>query len=291
MKIQLIFLQTMETGSIANWLMKEGEEFNAGQAICEVETDKATVTYEATEEGYIAKILVGTGELKVGEPMMVTVDDASLVSAFANFTLADAGGAAAAPAPTPVPAASPAPAQAVPTPAAAASFTAPVVSQGGRVVASPYARKMAREAGIDLSALPSNGLASGPNGRILAADVQTAITKGVKAAPAPAATPIQTAAPAPAAVSTTAFQSAASVVDTSGSSSAALASLFTHSKKVVPHYFLSVEIDLTKLMALREQLGADKVSVQDFLIKAAGKAMTKVRKTLPPQPTIISCIM
>lgn len=206
--------------------------------------------------------------------MMVTVDDANLVSAFANFTLADAGGAAAPSAPA---AASPISAQTSPSQVPTPSAPGPAaVSQGGRVVASPYARKLARESGIDLSVLPSNGLASGPNGRIVADDVQVAISKGVKAPATPSPAPAAAVAPSV----TQAFQSVATVVDASGSPNTALSSLFTHSKKVVPHYFLSVEIDLTKLVVLREQLGVDKVSAQDFLIKAASKAMTKVPPAL-----------
>lgn len=270
----------MESGSIASWLLKEGDEFAAGQAICEVETDKATVSYEATDEGFIAKILVGTGELQVGEPMMVTVEEAGDVSAFANFTLADAGGSAPAAAPSPTPE-EPRTQTPAPTPAqsAPAQSAAPVQSSGGRVVASPYARKLAREAGIDLSALPANGFASGPNGRVLASDVESAISKGVTSAPAPtqstSAPAASSAAPVAASVNS-GSESTASFVDSADSPSSALSALFAHSKKVVPHYMLSVEVNLSKLMALREELGEDKVAVQDFLIKAATKAMAKV---------------
>ena len=81
---------TMEAGSIAKWLKKEGEKFEPGQAICEVETDKATVTFDATEEGYVAKILVGTGEIKVGQPIFIQVEELDNVKAFSDYKVAAA---------------------------------------------------------------------------------------------------------------------------------------------------------------------------------------------------------
>jgi len=90
---------TMEAGSIAKWLKKEGEKFEPGHAICEVETDKATVTFDATEEGYVAKILVGTGEIKVGQPIFIQVEESDNVKAFADYKVAAAPAVAAVVAP------------------------------------------------------------------------------------------------------------------------------------------------------------------------------------------------
>ena len=108
---------TMEVGSIAKWCVKEGERFEAGHALAEVETDKATVTLDATDEGFVAKILVGQGEIKVGAPLLITVEDKEHVAAFANYVVT-AAAAAAAPAPVPQ----------VTKPAAAAVVAPPAVS-------------------------------------------------------------------------------------------------------------------------------------------------------------------
>ena len=156
-------------GSIVAWNIKEGEKFEAGDSICEVETDKATVAYEATDSGYLAKIIVQSGEVKVGQPIMVTVEEDDEIAAFSSYS-APAGGAAPAPAA--------APEAKVETPAApsAPAASAPVAaSSTGRVVASPYAKKLASEAGISINAV---GEGSGPNGRIIADDVNEAITRG-----------------------------------------------------------------------------------------------------------------
>ena len=221
--------------------------------------------------------------------MMVTVEEASDVSAFSTFSLQDVGvgsPAAAPPAAAPVaPPAASGPVTHTPEPAASSPATTGGSSAtggggDGRVVASPFARKLAREAGLDLSALTAHGLVSGPNGRILASDVTTALSKGITAALAPASTPstslVSAAPPSQTAPALAAAPPASSSVDTTGAANEVLASLFTHSKRVVPHYFLSVELDLTRLVRLREELGPEKVSVQDFLIKAAAKAMAKV---------------
>lgn len=138
----------METGTISEWKKKAGEKFQPGDVICSVETDKATVDFEAQEDGYIAKILVDAkgGEVKVGDPIMVTVDDEASVGAFANFTVSSGGAAAA-----PKPAAAAAPAKQAPAqqPAkpqqhqqAAPASKAPSSSSGGRVFISPLAKRV-----------------------------------------------------------------------------------------------------------------------------------------------------
>jgi pyruvate dehydrogenase E2 component (dihydrolipoamide acetyltransferase) len=261
----------MESGSIASWLLKEGDKFEAGTAICEVETDKATVTYEGTDEGYLAKILVGSGEVKVGQPIMVTVEEEGDIGAFGDFKL-DSVVAAPAPAPTPAPAAAPTPAPS-PAPVAAPIAAAPVPS-GGRVFASPFARKIARETGKDLGSIKGTG----PNGRIVAEDVMAAsatIPSPEAGAPAPAAAARVTLPPTGIDGVYTDFE----LSDIAMS----VAARHTHAKQVVPHYYLSVDLNLTKLLALRATLNAgikdeaSGLSVVDFMVKASALAM----KTVP----------
>jgi len=268
---------TMEAGTIASWLVKEGEAFSAGQAICEVETDKATVTFDAQDEGYLAKILVGGGEIKVGEPLMVTVEEEGDVGAFSDFAIeASPAGALATPAPSPAPAPTPTPTNttiSTPTSLSAIPLTSSApVAAGGRVFASPLARKLARDAGIDLTVA---GIApSGPKGRIIAADVMAALASGTSGA----------------------ITMGGGVVSDTGvgvevltherpsiADPAERATLLTRTKLEVPHYYLSVEINLTALLAMRDSLNSSiskgdeqPLAVSDFIIKAAAGAMRTV---------------
>ena len=171
---------TMEEGTLAKWLVKEGDVVKAGQVLAEIETDKATMEFEAVDEGTVGKILVaeGTAGVKVNAPIAVLIEDGE--------TLSDAPKAAPAVAPAPV--AAP-PAAAAPVTAAAAA--APVAT-GARVFASPLARRLAKEKGLDLTKVQG----SGPHGRIVRADVEGAGSVVAVAAAAPV-----TAAAAPAAAS------------------------------------------------------------------------------------------
>lgn len=307
----------METGSISKWNLKEGDKYEVGTAICEVETDKATMSFDATEDGYVARILVGTGDVKVGDPIMVTVEEESFLAAFKGFQLSAAAttaAPAAAPAtPTPTaapttPAAVPAPAAAAPVVAAAAPVAAPSSSSssGDRLFASPLARKLAREAGISLSDVAAAlQVGSGPQGRFVAADVLRAASMPRTAATATttAATTTTAAAPAaagkanaPVAVAAAGGGGAAGVYSDFGLSEQALslAALQTRTKLTVPHYYLSVELNLSKLMKLRAELnghsaagsssgsgkgavvGGGGLTVLDFLVKASALAMKQV---------------
>ena len=239
----------MEVGSIARWNVKEGDKFSVGQALCEVETDKATVTFDATEEGYVAKILVGNGEIKVGQPIMVTVEDEGAVGKFGSF-VATAGTSVPASAPAPK-AATPAAAVVVPPKAApaAASVAAAPAPTGTRVFASPMARRLARELNVDLSHVRG----SGPGGRIVAADVKLApvgSTVQVRTAPSPASA-------APGAKVTATVPGVYQDFEMS-EVGRAVASRYVSSKATVPHYYLSVELDLTKLARLRSDLNHGK---------------------------------
>lgn len=211
---------------------------------------------------------------------MVTVDNQSDVAAFKSFTLSDSSS-------TPAPAAS-APSNAAPTsaptqatPPPAVSSPAPISSStlaNGRVFASPLARKLARESSLDVSVLPSKGYASGPNGRVIADDVRAALAAGVNSATTvttttSASTTQQTQ------VQTQQQVQTSTPVSTPVQSVGSLQELYSLSKKTVPHYYLTVEINLSNIQSLRKQLAGEDgegVSVQDFLVKSAAKAMAKV---------------
>ena len=272
----------MEVGSIVRWDKKEGDRFEAGDAICEVETDKATVTYEATDGGYLAKILIGSGEIKVGQPLMITVEEKESVGAFANYS--SAGSVTATPPPSspatqPVPVRPSAPATSAVAPVHAAVPAASSPS-GGRIVASPYAKTLAKDSGLSLSAV---GVGSGPNGRIIAADVLAAQSRP---AVAPAAAVTATATRPSASSSSPVVAAAAPVGSTDFSLSPiaeALAGLYSTSKKTVPHYHLSVELNLTRAEKLLATFNKDRekdkktaITVQDLLVKAAALAMRKI---------------
>ncbi len=235
-----------------------------GDALAEIDTDKASITFECTDEMVVAKILVNQGaEVNVGDPIMVTVEEGD-ISAFSDFVAptaapvaAPVAAPAAAPASTPAPVATPAP----------TSTSAPSTPRtaGGRVAASPLARRLAREAGVDITTLSGTGF----GGRIVAADVQRAPAGGV--APSGAAR---------------AVVPQASVQQGTGSSGVysdfelselarGVADRYTHAKQVVPHYYLSVELNVEKLVQMRGDLGGE-VSVLNLVMKGAASAMKDV---------------
>lgn len=261
----------MESGVIGTWYKGEGDSFGPGDILCSVETDKATVDFEAQDDGVIAKILAQAGptEIPCGVPIMVTVEDASDVAAFKDFVV-EAGAAPAAPA---APAAEAAPAAVAPptaAPAVAAAAAAPAVPTGGRVVASPLAHMIAKDLGHDLSAIAGTG----PGGRVIAADVREFVPSAVAAAPtvgAPAAA--VAAAPVP----------GAGYTDYPVSASAKeVASRLAQSKRNVPHYYLTVDISVDELLKMRSTLSAalggeeSKLGVYEFIIKAAAASMKAV---------------
>ncbi|KAF0694433.1 Aste57867_14688 [Aphanomyces stellatus] len=261
---------TMETGTISTWLKKEGDKITAGDVICQIETDKAVVDFEAQDDSYLAKILKpeGSADVQVGEPIFVTVDDSSAVAAFVSFV---AGGVPAAAAPA---AAKPTPVAAAPV--AAAPVAAPVSAAApstiaGRIVASPLAKKIARESGVSLAGVSG----SGPLGRIIRADVEAAL-----AAPqvqVAAATPAQSAAAAVAAPVSHGDYTDFPLSDKAQAYGAQL----TQQKLDVPHYHLTIDLSLDKLLAARDALNASRkedaqLSVNEFLIRAAALTMKKV---------------
>jgi len=268
----------MESGSIASWSLKEGEAFAAGDIFCSVETDKATVDFEAQDEGYLAKILAqaGSGELKVGQPIMIIVEDEGDVAAFAGYKLDEAAAAApSAPAEEPKKEKAPPPPAASPPPAAA-----PTPSTGGRVIASPLAHMLAKEKGFDIIAIPGTG----PGGRIIAADVKEFVPSAktaVEALPEAASTP----APAQAAMQTAPPVPGAGYTDYPLSESAQqVGARLAQSKRNVPHYYLTVDVSMDELLKVRstlnESLSNDENStslgVYELILKAAAMSMKAV---------------
>lgn len=265
---------TMEEGTLSKWLVKVGDTVSSGDIMAEIETDKATMEFEAVDEGVIVSIDVAEGSegVKVGTVIATLAgedEDASAPSPKAT--------PAPAPATTPTPAATTAPSPA-PAPVAAAA-PAP---KGDRVVASPLAKRIAADKGIDLASVKGTG----PNGRIVKADVagaQPAAAPVAAAAPAatPAAAPTPT--PAPAAVSVPDFgipfeaQKLNNVRKT-------IARRLTEAKQTIPHIYLTVDIQLDALLKLRGQLNMAleaqgvKLSVNDLIIKALAKALLQVPK-------------
>ena len=265
---------TMEEGTLAKWLVKEGDTVSSGDILAEIETDKATMEFEAVDEGTVGRILIaeGTAGVKVNTPIAILVEDGESADPVPAPK-------AAAPAVAPATSAAPAPAPAAATPAPAAS------SGGARVIASPLARRLAKEKGLDIASLKG----SGPHGRIVKADVEAAAAAPRAAAPAPAAAP---AAPAAAPASAPAGMSASTVaklyegreyteVALDGMRKT-IAARLTEAKQTIPHFYLRREVRLDALMAFRGQLNKQlegrgvKLSVNDFIIKACANALQAV---------------
>jgi pyruvate dehydrogenase E2 component (dihydrolipoamide acetyltransferase) len=272
---------TMTEGNLAKWLKKEGDTVKAGDVLAEIETDKATMEVEAVDEGRIGKILVpaGTEGVKVNEVIALLLEEGEDASALSQAPAAPKPAAkpaeAAAPAAAPVQAAAPAPVAAPAQPAVAGN-------KGSRIFASPLARRIAAEKGIDLAALAG----SGPHGRIIRHDVDTAIAKGgtVKPAAQPGAA-APAAAKAPAISSAQGFGEGAFDLVPHTNMRKTIARRLQESKQFVPHFYLTVDMELDRLLKLREELNAAspkegpaayKLSVNDFIIKACAIALKQV---------------
>ncbi|CUH59584.1 pyruvate dehydrogenase complex dihydrolipoamide acetyltransferase [Thalassobacter stenotrophicus] len=267
---------TMEEGTLAKWLVKEGDTVSSGDLLAEIETDKATMEFEAVDDGVVGKILVAEGSegVKVNTPIAVMLEDGES---------ADDIGAASAPAPAAAPAATPteaAPAAATPAPAAAKA------ADGSRLFATPLARRIAADKGLDLNTISG----SGPHGRIVKADVENATAAPKAAAPAVAASAPAASAPAPAAAGTgpTTDQVLAMYGDREFEEVSldgmrkTIAARLTEAKQNVPHFYLRKDIELDALMTFRGQLNKTlelrgvKLSVNDFIIKACALALQQV---------------
>ena len=260
---------TMEEGTLARWLVKVGDQVSAGDIMAEIETDKATMEFEAVDEGTIAHIAVdeGTEGVKVGEVIATLAEDGEDVADVKPMSGGDA-------APAPAPAEEKAEAAPAPSPAPAPAPAAAPAPSGERIIASPLARRIAEQKGLDLSTIKGTG----PNGRIVKADVEDA--KPAAAAPAAAPAP-SAAAPAPSAPKAQDFGIPHEVEKLSGMRKT-IARRLTESKQQVPHIYLTVDIRLDELLKLRSQLNKAlepqgvKLSVNDLLIKALAKSLVAV---------------
>ena len=271
---------TMEEGTLAKWLVKEGDTVSSGDIIAEIETDKATMEFEAVDEGTIGKIIVPEGSegVKVNALIAVLLEDGEEASdaVTSSASADDAGDKAAATAvsaesatPTAEPSTAPAPA-------------APAASDGTRIFASPLARRIAANKGLDLSALKG----SGPHGRIVKADVLAAGVAPAK--PAPAAGPaVSAATPAPApSVSADAIAKIYADRDFTeiplDGMRKTIAARLTEAKQTIPHFYLRRDIKIDNLLSFRGQLNKQleargiKLSVNDFIIKACALALQTV---------------
>jgi len=254
---------TMTEGNLAAWHVKEGDTVSSGDVIAEIETDKATMEVEAVDEGVVGKIVIAasTEAVPVNGVIAVLLEDGE--DAAAVEAALDEGGA---PAPAPAPAAEPA--------APAAAPAAPA-GEGARVFASPLARRMAKNAGLDLAAIKG----SGPYGRIIKTDIEAAIAGGAPA-PAVAAAAPAPAAPAPVPAVAQPFEPDFDLVPHT-TMRKVIAARLSESKQQVPHFYLTVDCEIDALLALRKQLndkadGAYKLSVNDMILKAAAIALRKV---------------
>ena len=284
---------TMEKGNLAKWLKKEGDKVKSGDVIAEIETDKATMEVEAVDEGTIAKILVpeGTQDVAVNDVIAVLAGDGEDVkSAGAGAASPPPKAAPAAPAqsaPTPALAAAPAPkpsalAAAAPPPQAASA--APQANGHARTFSSPLARRLAREAGIELARITG----SGPHGRVIARDVEDA--KAGKGLKAPSAAP-----PAGPSIAPSMSDKQILALYEPGSYEViphdgmrrTIAQRLTASVQTVPHFYLTMDCDIGKLLAAREEINATapkdkekkplyKLSVNDFVIKAMAIALQRI---------------
>ena len=267
---------TMEEGTLAKWLVKEGDTVSSGDLIAEIETDKATMEVEAVDEGVVGKLVVaeGTEGVKVNSVIAVLLEDGESAADIGEIAAPAAAPSEAkgtdaateeapAEAPAPTPAAKPAPAPAAPA------------ASGGRIFASPLARRIAADKGIDLAQVKGTG----PKGRIVKADVEGFTPSA--AAPSPAAAVSMPAGPDAAAV--------LKMYEGRGHTEVALdgmrktiAARLTEAKQTIPHFYLRRDIEIDALLAARKQINAVgekqgiKVSVNDFVIKACAVALQRV---------------
>ncbi len=281
---------TMTDGKLAKWVKKEGDTVDSGDVLAEIETDKATMEIEAVDEGTLGKILVaeGTEGVPVNQVIALILEDGEDASALEGAAEQAPPAPAAAPAPTaPAPAAPPSPA---PAPALAPTPTGMPATAGGRVIASPLAKRLATERGIDLSAVTGTG----PKGRIVKRDIDIAVPGVPGAMPstaptapsaAPAVPSAALAAPAPVPPINADDPLLGTMPDfetvPNSSIRKIIAERLTESARDIPHFNISVDVDLDMLLDFRKRLntkdGADyKISVNDFVIKAVALALARV---------------
>jgi pyruvate dehydrogenase E2 component (dihydrolipoamide acetyltransferase) len=286
---------TMEKGNLAKWLKKEGDKVKSGDVIAEIETDKATMEVEAVDEGTLAKIVVpeGTQDVPVNDVIAVLAGDGEDVKAAGSAPQQKAEAKAEAKAETkteaPKEKASPAPAEKAPAPAAAAPApakqSAPQTNGHARVFSSPLARRLAKEANIELARI--NG--SGPHGRVIARDVEEAKSgKGLKApAAAPAAGPPAIAPSMSDKQILALYEEGSYELVPHDGMRRTIAQRLTAATQSMPTFYLTIDCDIGKLTAAREEINAAapkdrdkkplyKLSVNDFVIKAMALALQRI---------------
>ena len=262
---------TMEEGTLAKWLVAEGDRVQSGDLLAEIETDKATMEFEAVDEGVIGKLLVaeGTANVKVNSAIAILLEEGDA----ADATVSPAQSAAAAAPLTHE-------ANAVDAPAATAAPAAAISNDGTRIFASPLARRIAADQGLDLAKITG----SGPKGRIVKADVSGApATASVSAPPPMAAAPAASFPSSASAASVEALYQGRSykAVPLDGMRRV-IADRLTEAKQTIPHFYLRRDIQLDTLLKLRSEVNAGleargvKLSVNDFIIKACAMALQSV---------------
>jgi pyruvate dehydrogenase E2 component (dihydrolipoamide acetyltransferase) len=262
---------TMTEGNLAKWLKKEGDEVHSGDVLAEIETDKATMEVEAVDDGKIGRILVPEGAegIKVNEPIALLLGEDEDASTLANFAE-----------PTREP---PQPAMPIaapePTPAAPATT---VERANGRIFASPLARRMAQQAGLDLGEIRG----SGPQGRVVKADIEAALS-AARAAPAPPVRPTAAPQPLPAVAPVLTKERVAALAGNPPYTERPLTAMrrviarrLTESKQTVPHFYLTIDCEIDELLRVRAELNAKsdayRISVNDFVIRATALALRQV---------------
>jgi pyruvate dehydrogenase E2 component (dihydrolipoamide acetyltransferase) len=287
---------TMTEGAVARWLKKEGDEIHSGDVIAEIETDKATMEYEAVDEGRLGKIIVpeGTQGVQVNQPIAILLEEGEDASAIGDVAAPKSGNGSSPPAPSePSPLPNPPPpagegsreaAAGRPAPQARGGEGQPPRSDGVRIFASPLARRMAELAKLDLATITG----SGPNGRIVKADIDAALTGskaggGVAAPQARAPLPQQapSRAPQPSPQPFTPVTGDPPFTQKPHSQMRrVIARRLTESKQNVPHFYETIDCEIDELLRIRKVLNdGDKdlnISVNDFVIRAAGLALRQV---------------
>ncbi|HZK89023.1 MAG TPA: pyruvate dehydrogenase complex dihydrolipoamide acetyltransferase [Stellaceae bacterium] len=263
---------TMTEGAVARWLKKEGDEIHSGDVIAEIETDKATMEYEAVDEGRLGKIIVpeGTQGIKVNQPIAVLLEEGEDASAIGDVSV---------PKPTepkPVEAKPAAPQPTPPVPETPKTAPPPQTGNGhdgSRIFASPLARRMAAQAGLDLATIKG----SGPQSRIVKADIDAALLRG--APPSARAPAIRPPRPAPAPFAPVTGDPPFSQKPHS-QMRRVIARRLAASKQTVPHFYMTVDCEIDELLRIRKMLndGTEglNLSVNDFVIRAAGLALRQV---------------
>jgi pyruvate dehydrogenase E2 component (dihydrolipoamide acetyltransferase) len=270
---------TMTEGNVTKWLKKEGDEVHSGDVLAEIETDKATMEFEAVDDGRLGRILVPEGAegIKVNQPIALLLGEGEDPSSLDEPAKKPATPVAAASAAEPLRAAEPRP------------VTQPAPARGGngkgRIFASPLARRMAQQAGLDLAAITG----SGPQGRIVKADIEAALS-AERPAPAPArpiSQPQPTPPTLPAAPPTLSKERVLALAGNPAYTERPLTAMrrviarrLTESKQTVPHFYLTVDCEIDELLKFRAELNAKsdtyRISVNDFVIRAAALALRQV---------------